>query len=82
VALNIKDPTTDALARELAELTGQPITTALRDAIQERLATLRARQRAAAPGLEQIIERGRARATLDPRSPDEIVGYDEHGAPA
>jgi antitoxin VapB len=82
VALNIKDPETDRLARELAELSGLPITTAVRDAIAERLAVLRALSRATPPALDEIIARGRARATVDTRSEAEILGYDERGLPA
>ena len=81
MALNIKDPETDRLARELAELSGLPITTAVRDAIQERLAVLRSRTRASPPGLEAIIARGRVRATADARPEDEILGYDNRGLP-
>jgi antitoxin VapB len=81
VALNIKDPETDRLARELAELSGQPITTAVREALEERLAVLRARSRAAAPGLDAIITRARARKILDARPADEILGYDADGLP-
>lgn len=81
MALNIKDPETDRLARELAELSGLPITAAVREAIQARLAVLRARTRAAPSGLEEIISRGRARATLDTRTEDEILGYDDRGLP-
>lgn len=83
MALSIKDPETDRLARELAALTGQPITVALRDALRERLAALRARDAAVArPGLADIIARGRARRTLDGRSEDEILGYGADGLPA
>lgn len=81
MALNIKDPETDRLARELAELSGVPITTAVRDALEERLAILRARARATPPGVEEIIARGRARATVDRRLEDEILGYDDRGLP-
>ncbi len=81
MALNIKDPETDRLARELAVLSGLPITAAVREAIEQRLAVLRARSRLAAPGLEEIITRGRSRATVDLRSEDEILGYDDMGLP-
>ncbi|UJA21252.1 type II toxin-antitoxin system VapB family antitoxin [Thermoleophilia bacterium SCSIO 60948] len=81
MALNIKDPETDRLARELARLSQQPIAAAVREAIEARLATLRAGARAAPPGLGEIITRGRARATLDPRPDGEILGYDERGLP-
>jgi antitoxin VapB len=81
MALNIKDPETDRLARELAELSGVPITTAVHDALEERLAVLRSRSHANPPGLEEIITRGRARAALDARPEDEILGYDNQGLP-
>lgn len=81
MALNIKDPETDRLARELAELSGVPITAAVKEAIRERLAVVRARSRATPPGLEEIIDRGRARATRDVRPEGEILGYDTRGLP-
>ena len=83
MALNIKDPEADRLARALADATGESITVAARRAFAERLDRVRAQ--ATAPDvqsdLEAIISRGRDRATLDPRSADEILGYDEHGLP-
>lgn len=84
MALNIKDPATDALARELAAQTGESITEAIRIAMSERLARLR--RQASVSGrngdLQRFIDRGRQRITLDDRSPDEILGYDESGLPA
>ena len=81
MALNIKDPETDRLARELADLSGLPITSAVRDALRERIAIMRSRARATPPGLDAIIMRGRARATVDARSDEEILGYDDRGLP-
>lgn len=83
MALNIKDPDTDRLARELAALTGESITTAARRAIEERLERVQARAHAATTtdDLLAIIERGRAREVLDPRTADEIIGYDSSGLP-
>lgn len=83
MALNIKDPDTDRLARELAALTGESITTAARRALQERLERVRARAAvgAAEDDVLAIIERGRARQVLDSRGPDEIIGYDANGLP-
>jgi antitoxin VapB len=81
MALNIKDPETDRLARELAAVSGLPITAAVREAIEERLAVLHAQARAEPPGLDEIIARGRTRATLDPRPDDAILGYDDRGLP-
>lgn len=83
MALNIKDPETDRLARELAQLTGESITSALHRAIQMRLDRERARRHAPATRhvLAELIQRGRARETLDTRSAEEILGYDAAGLP-
>ncbi len=81
MALNIKDPETDRLARELAELSGLSITSVVHDALEDRLTVIRARLRAATPALEEIITRGRARSVIDTRSEDEILGYDDQGLP-
>lgn len=84
MALNIKDPATDELARRLAAATGESITTAIRVAMEERLERLERIERVRGmadgrPRLARYIERARARAVLDQRSADEILGYDEHG---
>jgi hypothetical protein len=41
MAINIKDDATDALARELAQRTGETLTAAVRRAIEERLERVR-----------------------------------------
>lgn len=82
MAINIKDADTDRLARELAELTGEPITVAVRTAVEERLSLLRRRTAvASAPDLDGIISRGRQRRLLDERTETEILGYDDDGLP-
>lgn len=83
MALNIKDPEADRLVRALADATGESITVAARRAFAERLDRVRAQSTAPAvqSDLEAIISRGRDRATLDERSADGIIGYDEHGLP-
>jgi len=83
MALNIKDPEADRLARELARLTGQTITAALKEAITDKIAITRARQRTGTSAdLLAIIERGRHRPMLTDLTEDEILGYDEHGIPS
>jgi antitoxin VapB len=82
MALNIKDPETDRLARELAAATGESITVAARRAIEERLQRVRARADAERRlDLIDLIERARSRPDLDTRSAEEIIGYDEYGLP-
>jgi antitoxin VapB len=83
MALSIKDPETERLARNLAQLTGESITTATRRAIMEWLRRLGGKSRRAAL-LEDMVEirrRWSEMAVVDRRTPEEILGYDEHGLP-
>jgi antitoxin VapB len=85
MALSLKDPETDRLAREVARLTGDTLTGAVRTSLRERLRNERL-NRGEGPGLAQaldeIAKRCTARPILDDRSEDEILGYDENGLPA
>ena len=81
--LNIKDPATEKSVRELAALTGETVTTAVQRAAEERLQRVR-RERGGRSLADEILEIGKRCADLpdlDPRSDDEILGYDEHGLP-
>jgi antitoxin VapB len=84
MALSLKDPETDRLAREVAKLTGESLTEAVRKALAERLERER-RRRGQSKGLaERLNELAKECAALpdyDTRSPDEIIGYDEYGVP-
>jgi antitoxin VapB len=84
MALSIKDPETEKLARALAERTGESITTATRRALEERLRRTGsdARKAALLEDLEAIQRRWNELPVLDNRTPDEIVGYDENGIPS
>ncbi len=84
MALNIKDPQTDGLARELAQATGESITVATRHAIEERLARVRARALIEPRNdeIRDLIARGRSRPMLDDRTAEAILGYDADGIPA
>lgn len=83
MALSIKDPETEKLARTLAERTGETITVATRRAIEERLKRTgsQARKAALLEDMEAMQRRLNALPVLDHRSPDEIIGYDENGVP-
>ncbi|MEV6336430.1 type II toxin-antitoxin system VapB family antitoxin [Nocardia vinacea] len=83
MALSIKHPEADRLARELAAQTGETLTEAVVIALRERLAreTGRARTVPLRNELAAIRRRCAALPVIDKRSPDEIVGYDEHGLP-
>jgi len=83
MALSIKDPETERLARNLAQLTGESITTATRRAIEERLRRVGGQSRRAAllEEMAEIRRRWSAMPVVDDRTPEEILGYDEHGLP-
>jgi antitoxin VapB len=81
--LNIKDPEVYKLARQLADAKQVSLTAAVKMALLEALE----RQRRRVPDefqlerLRAIIRRCASRPVLDPRTPDEIIGYDEYGVP-
>lgn len=85
MALSLKDEETDRLARQVAKLTGETLTEAVRGALRLRLRDEQLK-RGERPWddaeIEAIIERFTALPVLDNRSPDEILGYDDHGVPS
>jgi antitoxin VapB len=84
MALDIDDPETEALARELAERTGETIPAATKRALQERLARLDSESAKAAllEDLAAFRRRWSALPLLDNRSDEEILGYDENWLPS
>jgi len=83
VPLSIKNETTERLARQVADETGESITEAIQKSLEERWERLKARRRSRVlvRQVEDILSRVDAMPTLDTRSPDEILGYDENGLP-
>ena len=83
VPLSIKNATTERLARQVAGETGASITEAIRKSLEERWERLKARRRnrVLTGQIEDLLRRVDALPTLDDRSPDEVLGYDEHGMP-
>ncbi|MDQ0473690.1 type II toxin-antitoxin system VapB family antitoxin [Labrys wisconsinensis] len=83
MALSIKDPETERLARALAERTGETITTATRRALEERLRRVgnNARRAALLEDLAAIRRRWSQTPVRDARSAEEMIGYDENGLP-
>ncbi len=83
MALSIKNDEADRLARELSELTGESLTEAIVVSLRERLERKRA-ERDNRPLAERLMDIGRrcaSRPRLDPRTPDEILGYGDDGLP-
>lgn len=85
MALSIKDAETDRVVRELVGFTGETMTDAVRVAVTERLERERGSRgvrRGVAARLHAIADECAALPILDPRTPDEIIGYDENGLPS
>jgi antitoxin VapB len=83
MSLNIKNKETYELARELAKLTGESITTAVTESVRERL------ERKKRGGREGMAKRllaigaecaARLPAEFRTMNPDDLL-YDEHGLP-
>ena len=83
MALNIKSREAETLIRQVAVLSGETLTGAVVTALRERLDRLekRRRGRSLADQLDEIARRCAAMPILDPRSPEDIIGYDQHGVP-
>jgi antitoxin VapB len=84
MALSVKDPDADRLARALAQLTGETLTEAVIKALRERLERELRKDESTERLIEDVMDIGRhcaALPLLDTRRPDEILGYDKNGLP-
>jgi antitoxin VapB len=81
MALNIRNEETEALAAQLAKLTGETKTEAVTKALRDRLTRVRRekRGRSLVDELNAIAVECARLPVLDRRSADEILGYDESG---
>lgn len=85
MAISIKSPEADRLARELSAITGESITVAVTISMRERLA----REERKRENIDAILKEVRAITdhcaslpNMDTRTDDEILGYDENGIPS
>ena len=87
MALSIRNPETEALARDVARIMGTSITEAITESLRERakaLAPLRQAQSKARQTREAALDRIVAKfgsSLVDRRSAEDIIGYDENGLP-
>ncbi|WP_431858307.1 type II toxin-antitoxin system VapB family antitoxin [Azospirillum sp.] len=84
MTLIINNPEAERLAHELASRRGESIDEAVVKAMQERLErtpTLTPEQARMRDDLLAIAAEFRKLPILDPRPPDEILGYDKNGLP-
>jgi antitoxin VapB len=85
MALNIKNPETEKLARELARRRKQSITEAVTDVLRKEVEHERKKTRRIDDReqrlrrIEEIVQRVKRYPVLDDRSADEIIGYNEQG---
>jgi antitoxin VapB len=84
MALSLKDPETDSLARQVAALTGETLTQAVRRSLAERLRSERIKRGLPTidlAAIDELLARIDALPIYDNRSADEILGYDANGLP-
>jgi antitoxin VapB len=84
MALNIKNPETEKLARELARRRRQGITEALTDVLRREVERERKKPRRESSEefhrkIQAIVDDFQRLPVLDDRSDDEILGYNEQG---
>lgn len=84
MALNIKNPETEKLARELARRRKQGITAAVTDVLRKEVERERRKPRREDPEefarrIQEIVDEVKKLPVLDERSDDEILGYNKHG---
>lgn len=85
MTLQINHPEADALAHELAFYTGEPVSTAVVNALRERLDREKKKQNQPQSLKDEILRIGRECASLpilDNRPAEEILDYDDIGVPA
>jgi antitoxin VapB len=83
MALSLKNDQAERLARQVAKATGETITQAIQVALEERWNRLKATRQnpILAAQVQEILRRVDALPTLDTRTDDEILGYNENGIP-
>ncbi len=83
MALSIRNPRAEKLAREVATESGENITQAIIQALEDRLERLHGQR--SSPDLEvelmKIARRCGSLPDMDLRSAEEILGYDQQGVP-
>ena len=81
MAISIRNEKTEKLAREVASLTGESLTQTITHSLEERLNRLKGRKTAI--DLKQeimlISQRCQNLPDIDPRTADEILGYNQDG---
>jgi antitoxin VapB len=84
MALSIKNPETERLARALARVTGETLTEAVTEALRERLvrSTGRRDPQRLLEAVREIQAEVARLPVLEKGSDEELIGYDESGLPS
>lgn len=85
MALSIKNPETERLARELARTTGETLTEAVTKAVRDRLVRETGRTddfEHWMEGIREIQRRVAQLPVLEDGTDEELIGYDESGLPS
>jgi len=85
MALSIKNPEADRLARAVATCTGETLTQAVINALRDRLAKEEQRESVVETKVADAMEIGRHYASqplIDDRTAEEIIGCNERGLPS
>lgn len=81
MALSIRNPRAEKLAREISAMSGKNLTQVIINALEEQIKRFNAK-RTSPDTFKEIIEisaRCSSIPDIDKRSPDEILGYNETG---
>jgi antitoxin VapB len=85
MGMSIKNEEVESLARELANIRGVSMTEAIRQALKSEVAREQSQAKpideARRARIDAIVERARKLPVISDMSEDEILGYDEFGAP-
>jgi len=82
--LNIKNREAHSLATQIARRTGQSLTAVVTEALRDKLTKEESKHSDRSRLVDRVLEighRAASRPVIDPRAPQEILGYDEHGVP-
>lgn len=79
--MNINSPRVDELARRLAARTGEDLQTAVRRALEERLARVPPSESGRKEAMRRFFDNVSRMPVRDARPIDEIVGYGPDGLP-
>ena len=86
MAFSIRNPEAEAAAREIITITGESLTSAVTNSLNDRLTYLKAQQRhdkeARLRSMLEIAERVAKLPNVSHATDDEIFGWDESGLPS